>query len=123
VLTAPAGAATGLALQPTFTWAASIGAVTSTLEVASDPGFSAIVTTQAGLVTTSFTPGVPLTGGTNCYWRVTAVNGSGTTVATGAPFRFTTRSSESGGNGGNGGNGFTGSSGTCGLLRRRRPRA
>lgn len=91
-LTAPANAATGVALQPTFTWAASTGAATYTLDVATDAGFASIVATQAGLVTTTFTPGAPLTGGSNYFWRVTAVNPGGSTMATAAPFSFQTLS-------------------------------
>jgi len=89
-LNAPADAATGVVLQPTFDWAASAGAASYTLEVATDSGFASIVATQAGLLTTTFIPGAPLTGGTNYYWRVTAVNPGGSTVATGAPFSFQT---------------------------------
>lgn len=89
-MTAPANGATGVVLQPTFSWAAAAGAVTYTLEVASDSGFASIIATQAGIITTSFIPGAPLTGGTNYYWRVTAVNTGGSTLATGAPFSFQT---------------------------------
>jgi len=90
ILTTPANAATGVALQPTFDWAVAVGAATYTLEIASDPGFLSPVASQTGLTGTSFIPGAPLTGGTNYYWRVTAVNGGGSTVATGAPFSFQT---------------------------------
>jgi hypothetical protein len=89
-LNAPADSATGVALQPTFDWAASAGAATYTLQVATDPGFSSIVVNQAGLAATNFIPGAPLTGGTNYYWRVTAVNPGGSTLASGAPFTFQT---------------------------------
>jgi hypothetical protein len=90
VLTAPANAATGVALLPTFTWAAASGAATYTLEVSTDSGFSAVVVSQSGLGTPSFTLGAPLTGGSNYYWRVTAVNAGGSTGSTGAAFSFTT---------------------------------
>lgn len=90
VLSTPANNATGVALTPTFTWAASTGAATYTLELSTDPGFSTVIASQAGLVATSFIPGAPLTGGTNYYWRVTAVNPGGSTLATGAPFHFLT---------------------------------
>jgi hypothetical protein len=89
-LTAPADTATGVALQPTFTWGASTGAVSYTLEVSTDSGFSAVVVTQSGLVVTNFQPGAPLTGGTSYFWRVRAINAGGSTVATGAPFSFLT---------------------------------
>jgi hypothetical protein len=89
-LTAPADTATGVALQPTFTWGASTGAATYTLEVATDPAFSAPVVNQSGLVATSFPLGAPLTGGTSYFWRVTAVNPGGSTLASGVPFTFLT---------------------------------
>lgn len=89
-LTAPANNATGVAVQPTFTWAASSGAATYTLEVASDPGFASLVVNQSGLGTTTFVPGSALNGGATYYWRVTAVNGGGSTGAAGAPFTFQT---------------------------------
>lgn len=89
-LSAPANSATGVALQPTFSWAASTGAATYTLEVATDSGFASPVVSQSGLVATNFMPGAPLTSGTNYYWRVTAVNPGGSTLASGAPFSFQT---------------------------------
>src|SRR5258706_283816 len=89
-LTAPANGATGVPLLPTLTWAAATGAATYTLDVSLDPGFSTLVASQSGLVTPTFVPGAPLTGGTNYYWRVTAVNPGGSTLATGAPFSFLT---------------------------------
>jgi len=89
-LTAPSDGATGVALQPTLAWGASAGAASYTLEVSADPAFSSLVVSQPGLVATSFPLGAPLTGGTNYFWRVTAVNAGGSTVAAGAPFSFLT---------------------------------
>ncbi len=88
-LTAPADGATGVALLPTLTWGAASGATSYTLEVATDVGFSTIVLTQTGIVSTSYTPGAPVGQGLTFYWRVTALGG-GSTLATGAPFSFTT---------------------------------
>lgn len=96
-LTSPANTATGVALQPNFTWAASTGADTYTLEVATDSGFSSIVVSQTGLVATNYMPGSPLTGGTNYFWRVKAINGGGTTTSTAAPFSFQTLTTGPGG--------------------------
>jgi len=89
-LSSPAPAAMGVVLQPTFSWAASSGAATYTLEVSTNPGFSPLAVNQAGLAGTTFMPGAPLTGGLVYYWRVTAVNGGGSTPATGAPLTFQT---------------------------------
>jgi hypothetical protein len=67
-----------------------------------------------GLPGSSFGSSLSLTPSTTYYWRVTAINGSGSTVATGSPFRFTTIGSSGSGNNNN--SGFSGSSGGCGLL-------
>jgi hypothetical protein len=88
---APTNALTGVSLTPTFSWNPSAGAVTYTLEVALDVGFSSIVISQPGLTSTMFTPGTSLTASTAYFWRVTAVS-TNSTVATGAPFAFTTGS-------------------------------
>jgi len=89
-LTSPANAATGVAVLPTFTWAASANVSTYTLEVATDAGFANLVINQGSLAGTSSSPGVTLAGATTYYWRVTASNAGGNTVATSAPFNFTT---------------------------------
>jgi uncharacterized protein YmfQ (DUF2313 family) len=89
-LGAPADTATGVSLTPTYTWTSSAGAVTYDLEVATDAGFTSIVVSEVGITGTWDTPGTVLISSTLYYWRVTAVNVNGNTVATGAPWSFTT---------------------------------
>jgi hypothetical protein len=89
-LTTPAAGAAGVSTSPTYAWTASPGAASYTLQVSTDPGFGSFVVHQAGLAGTSATPATALAGGTLYHWRVTAVNGAGPTLATGAPASFTT---------------------------------
>jgi len=81
-LTSPANSATSVSRLPTLTWTASSGAATYTLEAASDVGFTNILLSQVGIVTTSYTPGAPVALGVTIFWRVTAVSAGGTTLAT-----------------------------------------
>jgi hypothetical protein len=75
---------------PSFSWSVALGAFSYHLEVSTTSTFSALVIDEPGLTTTSFLPSSPLAGSTMHWWRVTAVNGTATTVATGAPRTFTT---------------------------------
>lgn len=87
-LTAPSNSATGVAVQPTFTWTASGQAASYTLEVATDPGFTIIVHSATGLTGTSYN-GATLNTSTTYYWRVRVVNSCGTS-ANSSVFSFTT---------------------------------
>jgi hypothetical protein len=89
-LIAPANGSTGVSLTPTYSWAASTGASTYTLQVALDAGFTNIVINKTGIVSTSDTPATALASGTLHYWQVIAVNSQGNTTSTGAPWSFTT---------------------------------
>jgi hypothetical protein len=89
-LLTPTSGAGGVATLPTFTWAASSGADTYHLQVATDPSFTMVVVDQTGITDTTATSMVSLIPFTTYYWRVTAVNTSGSTVASPAPFFFTT---------------------------------
>jgi uncharacterized delta-60 repeat protein len=89
-MTAPADAATGILRLPTFTWGAASGAVSYTVQVSTSNTFATFVVDQAGLNATSFKCPVLLGSLTPYFWRVTAVNLSGPTLATGAPLSFTT---------------------------------
>jgi subtilisin-like proprotein convertase family protein len=86
-LTAPANAATNVSTSPTFTWSASAGATSYTLEVASDAGFATIVQSVPNLVATT-TSVTGLGPNTMYYWRVKAFNGCGNTTS--SAFSFTT---------------------------------
>lgn len=94
-LGAPAAGAIGASTIPDFTWTSSAGATTYTLQVSTDPAFLALAINQSGIGGTSFTPGAALAPSTLYYWRVTAVNGMGTTPAGNAPASFTTGSASS----------------------------
>lgn len=89
-MVAPADTATGQSTTPKYTWTASSDAASYTLQVATDSGMTALVVNQSGINLTSATPAVTLATGVVHYWRVIAVNGTGNTTATGAPFSFTT---------------------------------
>jgi uncharacterized delta-60 repeat protein len=88
--TSPANGAAGVSRMPTFTWTSSAGVISYTLEIATDAGFGSVVGSQSGITGTSAPSPVALNATTVYFWRVTAVNGSGSIVATGAPFSFTT---------------------------------
>lgn len=89
-LLAPTSGAAAVSTLPTFTWSTSAGAVAYTLEVARDPDFTQVVATQTGILTTTATLLTPLEPLMTYYWRVRALNTSGSTVAFPAPFFFTT---------------------------------
>jgi hypothetical protein len=75
-LVGPANGATGVSVQPTFTWTASSQALSYTLEIATDAGFTNIVHTANGLGGTSYN-GAVLNTNTKYYWRVRPANTCG----------------------------------------------
>jgi trimeric autotransporter adhesin len=87
-------------LQPTFTWGSYPADLTSyTLQISTDINFTTYSYTRTGIAPTtlSYPPGgttypITLDQSTDYYWRVVAVDGdTGTqTIASGAPFKFTT---------------------------------
>jgi hypothetical protein len=89
-LVSPANGAIAVSTAPTFFWTTSIGAMTYTLQVSTDIGFSTFVVDQPGIAGTSVTPGTTLSDGTVYYWRVIADHSSGNVTANAAPFSFTT---------------------------------
>ncbi len=88
VLTAPADAATGLGLTPSLAWDADSNAASYDVDVASDSGFTSIISSNN--VTTN---GHDITSGliqsTTYYWRVKSKNDCGE-GAYSATFSFTT---------------------------------
>ena len=88
VLSGPADGATGVDVQPNFTWAAAAEATSYTIEIDDNADFSSPVVSET-VNGTSFTPGAALDTDTTYYWRVTANNtcGSG---ASSAVFSFST---------------------------------
>ena len=88
--TDPADLLTGVALVPIFKWAIAPGADSYTIEVATDAAFVSIVVNQTLITQTSFACPITLTASTVYFWRVTAVNVVGGTIAGNAPTSFTT---------------------------------
>ena len=88
-LTAPASGSVGAALRPTLTWAATTGAASYTVQIATDAAFSNIVYTANNVTGTSHTVGSNLAANTLYFWRVTPANPCGTGSASTA-FTFTT---------------------------------
>lgn len=89
-LTQPADQALDVNPSPTFSWTAATGALRYRLEVASDASFGSVIATANDVLQTSTTLASPLPAGALVYWRVYAINGIGETLATNAPYRFTT---------------------------------
>src|SRR6185503_18498076 len=89
-LTTPSSGAGDVELNPTYAWTKSAHANSYTLEVATDPAFNALVVNEPGLISTSRSPVVTLAPSTIYYWRVLAVNATGTRLAQNAPRSFMT---------------------------------
>jgi hypothetical protein len=89
-LDAPDDGLTEVSIHPTFTWNSAPGAVTYTLQVARDASFTTMVINQPSLSSTFYNWGITLSPTTTYYWRVLAVNGVGTSIATGSPRSFST---------------------------------
>jgi hypothetical protein len=73
ILSLPANGATGIALKPTFTWSATIGATSYNLQVSRNATFTQIVVNKT-VYTPTFTATTNLLTGITYYWRV-RVNG------------------------------------------------
>jgi phosphodiesterase/alkaline phosphatase D-like protein len=78
-LSSPADGAASISLSPVLSWNVSSGATSYAVQVATDPGFTSIVSSKSGLATTSTTI-TGLSANTTYYWRVSASNGGGTSV-------------------------------------------
>jgi subtilisin-like proprotein convertase family protein len=87
-LSAPANAATGVTTSPSYSWSAVSGATSYDIEVATDAGFTSIITTT-NVATNSYTQSPALAISTTYYWRVRAKNDCGAGSFTSA-FNFTT---------------------------------
>ena len=74
---------------PTLSWNASGGATSYRVQVATDPGFTALAFDQAGITSTSVT--LPLLGSrVTYYWHVNASNAIGASAYSGT-WSFRTR--------------------------------
>ncbi len=90
-LASPANGSTTANRTPTLSWSSSAGAATYDVKVATDSGLTSVVTSQNGLVGTSWVvPAAALIYNTQYFWGVTAVNSNGTTASTPAAFSFRT---------------------------------
>ncbi len=87
VLAGPANGVMDLALPAVFSWNASTGAVSYSLQIASDTGFTNLAYNQSISGTSQSVSG--LTGLTKYYWRLRSVNGQGSSNWTGR-WSFTT---------------------------------
>lgn len=87
-LSLPANGATGIGLSPTLSWNASAGATAYAVQVATDAGFTTIISSKTGVTSTS-TSITGLNANTTYYWRVNASNGGGSSSWSTA-FSFTT---------------------------------
>ena len=90
-LISPVNGATQVSLTPTLTWSSSKGASSYRVEISTTNVFTSL-TIQAILPKTASynVPGNILSQGVTYYWRVIAVNSKGQTIASNAPFSFTT---------------------------------
>ncbi len=79
LLVSPANGAVGIAVDPTLTWSAFPGASAYGVQVATDSGFTFLVTNQSDIAATSYS----ITGLLNniqYFWRVNAINAGGTSA-------------------------------------------
>ncbi|WP_371484044.1 carbohydrate binding domain-containing protein [Kitasatospora sp. NBC_00315] len=86
----PTGGATAIDTHTAFSWTAAPNAAYYDLTVSKNADLSDPVIQADGLRTTTWTPPVNLQPNTDYHYRVTAVNGAGSTIADGAPAAFTT---------------------------------
>lgn len=77
----PTDGTTGVTLAPTFEWLPVASATSYTVLISTVSNFSSTVVNQTGITGTSYTPGSNLSAGTNYYWRVQAVNASGSSLS------------------------------------------
>ena len=77
-LASPSNGATGISTSPTLSWNASAGTASYTVQISTDPNFSATAV-NASTTSTSFSVS-NLTGNTTYYWRVNAQNSAGTSA-------------------------------------------
>ncbi len=90
VLTMPVDGATDVALLPSLAWNASANATSYDVQVATDAGFSNVISSGAGITGTNFTPAASLTPGNLYYWHVRGSNACGSGKYS-AAFSFTAR--------------------------------
>ncbi|MFA6523156.1 MAG: S-layer homology domain-containing protein [Candidatus Peribacteraceae bacterium] len=87
----PTDGSTGVTTTPTFEWLPVENASTYTVLISTVSSFSSTVVNASGLTDVSYTLGSPLSNSTQYYWRVQAVNSTGSSLS--ATRSFTTGSS------------------------------
>ncbi|QGQ95175.1 carbohydrate-binding protein [Paenibacillus psychroresistens] len=88
--TAPVNGSTGVNVTPSFTWGSSSNAASYTLVVSTNSSFTSPAINLSGLTTNSYSPNTALSANTLYYWKVTAINASGSKLATNSGISFTT---------------------------------
>ncbi|MBI5749842.1 MAG: Ig-like domain-containing protein [Nitrospinae bacterium] len=97
----PLNGSQGVSLTPTLSWADSVGETSYAIEIATDPGFTAMAhSATVGTDIISYTVSTGLSPSITYYWRVKAINSYGATTVSNSPFTFTTTSGGGGGGGG-----------------------
>lgn len=92
-LTSPTDGAAGVTLPVTLEWNDAVGEDSYTLQISTDNFVHTMLTATLPANSTSYTLSHDvLEGGVTYYWQVIAANANGQTVASNAPFSFTTRS-------------------------------
>jgi subtilisin-like proprotein convertase family protein len=89
-LTSPANNATNIGSLPSLTWAATTNATTYQLQISRRPDFNSLVLNELGITTNSYTVVAPLSGYSEYYWRVRALNSCGTGDWSSPAFKFDT---------------------------------
>lgn len=86
----PTDGVTGTSWNPFFTWSSSFEADSYTIVVSENSNLSSPVINESGITSTGYTDTNSLSATTKYYWKVTAVNSSGSTDVTGGVADFTT---------------------------------
>ena len=90
----PLNNAAGVSTTPTLSWADSVGETSYTIEIATDAAFTMIAysTTVGTDIINHTVPAGMLSASTYYWWTVKAFNSYGHTIASNAPYTFTTTS-------------------------------
>ncbi len=89
-LASPSNGSTGLAINPTLSWNASLGATSYELQVSTSSTFGTTVYDTSGIIGTSKVVVTSLSNNTPYYWRVDATNPGGTSGWSTPTYSFTT---------------------------------
>ncbi len=88
-LLSPTASAVAVAIKPTLTWSASVGATSYTVQLSADAAFDSAIVNDSTVARDSFTVSGFLANNTPYYWRVKAKNSAGAS-AWSAVANFTT---------------------------------